>query len=143
MASILSVLGVRLQSPARDAYELDELVGEVVGPSPDLASMSVRKRRAHFTFGGCLAEVTDVEAGSRSTRTLAVEAADPGLVRAAVEELGLWSRPNVSFPRGLKTLVGFGARRWRSSTSARTRSSSTSPSGRRTAPGVSWSTGPR
>ena len=36
----------------------------------------------------------------------------PHVVRTAVEELGLWSRPNVSFPRGLKALVGFGARRY-------------------------------
>jgi exopolyphosphatase/guanosine-5'-triphosphate,3'-diphosphate pyrophosphatase len=52
VASVLSVLGVRVPRPARDAYELDELVGEVVGPSPDLLPVSLRKRRAHFTFGG-------------------------------------------------------------------------------------------
>ena len=59
-----------------------------------------------------MAELTDVRAGSLATRTIAVETEDPALVRAAVEELGLWSRPNVSFPRGLKALVGFGAHRY-------------------------------
>ena len=48
---------------------------------------------------------------------------------AAVRELGLGGRQNVSFARGLKALVGFGACGTRSSTSARTRSSSTSASG--------------
>ena len=41
-----------------------------------------------------------------------MESEDPALVIAAVRELGLGSRRNVSFPRGLKSLVGFGGRRY-------------------------------
>ena len=112
VASLLSALDAALPALGRDAYDLDELVDEVVRPSADLLVVSVHKRRVHFTLGGCMAELTDVRAGSRATRTIAVEAEDPALVRAAVEELGLWSRQNVSFPRGLKALVGFVARRY-------------------------------
>ena len=78
-------------------------------PSADLLSVPVHKRRAHYTVGGCTAELTEVRTGALTTRTLAVEDEDPALVRATVEKLGLWSRPNVSFPRGLEALVGFGA----------------------------------
>ena len=112
VAELLVALDVVVPALAREAYKLDELVDEVVHPSAELLSVSVHKRRAHYALGGCMAELTDVRAGSRATRTIAVEAEDPGLVRTAVEELGLWSRPNVSFPRGLKALVGFGARRY-------------------------------
>jgi exopolyphosphatase / guanosine-5'-triphosphate,3'-diphosphate pyrophosphatase len=112
VTSLLSALDVALPPLGRDAYDLDELVEEVVRPNADLLAVSVHKRRVHYALGGCMAELTDVRAASRATRTIAVEAEDPALVRAAVEELGLWSRPNVSFPRGLKALVGFGTRRY-------------------------------
>jgi exopolyphosphatase / guanosine-5'-triphosphate,3'-diphosphate pyrophosphatase len=107
VAELLAALDVAVPALDRNAYDLDELVDELVRPSADLFSVSVHKRRAHYALAGCMAELTDVLAGSRATRTIAVEAEDPALVRAAVEELGLWSRPNVSFPRGLKALVGF------------------------------------
>ena len=112
IASFLTAVGVTVPAPHRDAYELDELVEEVVRPSPHLRAVSVRKRRVHYTFGGCLAELTNVETGSEATRTLALESEDPALLRAAVDGLGLSSRPNVSFPRWLKALVGFGAHRY-------------------------------
>ena len=112
VADLFLALGAAVPALTRDAYDLDQLVDEVVRPSADLLSVSVHKRRAHYTFAGCMAELTDVRAGSLATRTIAVETEDPTLVRPAVEELGLWSRPNVSFPRGLKALVGFGAHRY-------------------------------
>jgi exopolyphosphatase/guanosine-5'-triphosphate,3'-diphosphate pyrophosphatase len=112
VAALLAALDVALPTFSRDAYGLDALVDEVVRPSADLLSVSVHKRRAHYELSGCMAELTEVRAGSLAIRTIAVEDEDPALVRTAVEELGLWSRTNVSFPRGLKALVGFGARRY-------------------------------
>jgi hypothetical protein len=47
-----------------------------------------------------------VRSGPRTTRTVAVEDDDPRIVRSTVEALGLWSRSNVSFPRGLAGLAG-------------------------------------
>jgi exopolyphosphatase/guanosine-5'-triphosphate,3'-diphosphate pyrophosphatase len=52
-----------------------------------------------------MAELSEVTAGSRSARTIAVEAEDPELVAATVRELQLAARPNVCLARGLKTLV--------------------------------------
>jgi exopolyphosphatase / guanosine-5'-triphosphate,3'-diphosphate pyrophosphatase len=52
-----------------------------------------------------MAELTDVHAADRFTRTIAIESEQPAYVIAAVRELGLDSRPNVSFPQGLKALV--------------------------------------
>jgi exopolyphosphatase/guanosine-5'-triphosphate,3'-diphosphate pyrophosphatase len=59
-----------------------------------------------------MTELTDVTTDHRTTRTIAVEAENPALVTATVRELGLGARRNVCMARGLKTLVGFGARRY-------------------------------
>ncbi|HSF62721.1 MAG TPA: hypothetical protein VLA69_13570 [Gaiellaceae bacterium] len=112
ITSLLSALDVTVPALRRHEYGLDELVDDVVRPSADLLSVPVHKRRAHYTFGGCMAELTEVRTGQKATRTLAVESEDPARVRVAVEDLGLGSLPNVSFPRGLMALVGFGARRY-------------------------------
>jgi exopolyphosphatase / guanosine-5'-triphosphate,3'-diphosphate pyrophosphatase len=111
VASLLSALGVEAPALARDAYELDELVG-IVSQSSDLIVLPVHKRRAHYTFGGCAAELTAVRTDALTTRTIAVESEDPALVRAALRELELESQPNVSFPRGLAALMGFGTQRY-------------------------------
>jgi len=103
----LQALGVSA-TPARSVSTVDDLVRL----SAELVAVPVRKRRVHYTLSGCMAELTDVQAEDRATRTIAVESEDPVRVIAAVRELGLGARPNVSFPRGLKTLLGVGAHRY-------------------------------
>ena len=87
-------------------------VDDLVAVSKALVAVPVRKRRMHYMLAGCMAELTEVKTETRATRTIAVEAEDPARVIAAVRELGLSSRSNVSFPRGLKTLLGLGSRRY-------------------------------
>jgi exopolyphosphatase/guanosine-5'-triphosphate,3'-diphosphate pyrophosphatase len=85
-----------------DRYDIDDLAraaGGVVRVVP------VHKLRRHCTINGCMAELTDLRSGDRSTRTVAIESEDPARVIAAVRELGLGSRPNLSVPRALKALV--------------------------------------
>jgi exopolyphosphatase/guanosine-5'-triphosphate,3'-diphosphate pyrophosphatase len=103
----LEALGVHVLT-APSVHRVEDLV--VVGRG--LVAVPVRKRRAHYTLSGSMAELTDVQAESRTTRTIAVEDEDPARVIAAVRELGLGERPNVSFPRGLKTLLGLDAHRY-------------------------------
>jgi exopolyphosphatase / guanosine-5'-triphosphate,3'-diphosphate pyrophosphatase len=112
VGSVLESLRVPVPRLDRTAYTLDELLDEVVRPSPDLAAVEVHKKRARYTIGGSLSELTDVRTDRGSTRTIAVESDDPARVITTVRELGLDSRPNVNFPRGLKELVGFGGRRY-------------------------------
>jgi exopolyphosphatase / guanosine-5'-triphosphate,3'-diphosphate pyrophosphatase len=78
----------------------------------DVLAVEVHKRRARCTLDGCMAELSEVRTDKGSTRTIAVESEDPGLVLAAVRSLGLAARTNVCMARGLKTLVGFGAKRF-------------------------------
>lgn len=106
VAVVLDALGAHGTELTRDTYTLEQLVAEVVGPDPALADVAVHKRRVHYEFGGCMAELSEIKAALRTTRTIAVETEDPALVSAAVRELQLAGRPNVCLARGLKTLLG-------------------------------------
>ncbi|HEY1279599.1 MAG TPA: hypothetical protein VGF22_08015 [Acidimicrobiales bacterium] len=59
-----------------------------------------------------MVELTEVRAGGTTTHTLALESPDPALVSATIRKFGLEGRRNVSVAPGLKTMVGFGARRY-------------------------------
>jgi exopolyphosphatase/guanosine-5'-triphosphate,3'-diphosphate pyrophosphatase len=109
VGAVLAALRVTAPAFERDAYTLDQLLDEIVRPRDDLRSVPVHKRRQRYTIGGCTSELTDVRADGSSTRTIALETEDAARVIAAVRELGLESRPNTSYPRGLKALLGFGA----------------------------------
>ena len=106
---VLAALGVTGLALDRPAYTLEELIAEVVDPSPDLRAVEVHKHRDHFTVGGAMAELSAISAEGMETRTIAVESEDPALVVAAVRELGFPLEPNVCLARGLKAMVGFGA----------------------------------
>jgi exopolyphosphatase/guanosine-5'-triphosphate,3'-diphosphate pyrophosphatase len=109
--AVTEALGTVPPPSPRAEYELDQLIDELVSPSPDLSAVRVRKRRAHYTIGGCMAELSEVSALEARRRTIGIESEDPDLVRATIRELGLESRANVSLPRELKALAA-GARRY-------------------------------
>jgi exopolyphosphatase/guanosine-5'-triphosphate,3'-diphosphate pyrophosphatase len=110
--ALIEALGATVPTPARSEYALDELVDDVIRPSPDLLAVAVHKHRRHYTLGGCMAELSELRAGSATRTTIAVESEDPARVSAVVRELGLAARPNVNVPRELKALLGFGSRRY-------------------------------
>ncbi len=110
--AVLETLGAEAPPLGRSVYTLDQLVEEVVGPSPGLLAVAVHKRREHYTIGGCMAERSEVRTEQGARRTIAVESEDPARVIAAVRELGLSARRNVCLARGLKALVGLGAKRY-------------------------------
>ena len=108
---VFATLAIPIPALARAEYTLDQLLDELVDPNRSLQAVRVYKRRVHYAVGGCMAEVTEVSADGRATRTVAIEAEDPDRVIATVREFGLASPPNVCFPRGLKALLGIQAQR--------------------------------
>ena len=98
---------LRLDTPplARDAYTLDQFIDELASPGSGIRAVRVHKRRTRYSFGGCMAELTDVVADGRSTRTIAIESEDPAAVIAAVRDVGLGDYLNTSYPRGLAALI--------------------------------------
>ncbi len=102
---VCAALQVAPPSP-RPVYTLEQLEAELTHPSRGVRVVRVHKKRRRHTVGGCLAEVTEVIADSQATRTVAIEFEDPARVQAAVRDMGLDRFENVSYPRGLKRLVG-------------------------------------
>jgi exopolyphosphatase / guanosine-5'-triphosphate,3'-diphosphate pyrophosphatase len=78
---------------------------DLVGLDSSIRAVPVHKTRRHFTVEGCMAELTDLRIEGRSTQTIAIESENAPRVITAVRVLGLDSRPNVSVPEALKTLI--------------------------------------
>lgn len=107
-AEIAKVFGAfRVEPPAfaRTAYTLEQFVNELVKPSRHLRAVDVKKVRTGYTINGCIAEMAEVTADGRKTRTVAIESEDPAKVIATVRELALDRLPNINYLRGLKNLV--------------------------------------
>jgi len=104
-AKVLEALRLPLPTPARANYTLDELIAQFAAPGGAVRAVKVHKRRTRYTVGGCMAELSEVEANGRPTRTLAVEAEDAAGVMRTVRELGLGGYTNTSYPRGLAALI--------------------------------------
>ncbi len=141
--SVLGGLHVAVPPLARTAYTLGELVDELVRPSDELLAVEVHKRRERYAIRGFMAELTEVCTESVSTRTIAVESEDPSRVLATVRELGLGRFRTSAFPAGSRRSWALARLGTQWSTSARTRSSFSSPSGRPMAAGEAWMIAPR
>ena len=111
VSAVLDALGLDAHELGRSQSSRSELLAKVVGPNPRLRAVDVHKTRRRFTIDGCMAELTDVDVDGSRTHTVAIESEDAELVIGTVRRLGLVSRPNTSFVRGLEALVGFGAGR--------------------------------
>ena len=99
--AVFAALGIAPPPLTRATYD----VADIAAASTAVRLVAVHKTRRHYTVAGAMAELTDIRAGDRATRTIAVESDVPADVVAAVRELGLEGRPNVNVPRGLRELV--------------------------------------
>lgn len=99
-----------IEAPAltRPGYTMEQFIDELAKPGDRLRVVNVHKKRARYTVDGCMAEMTDVTADGKTTRTVALELADPDHVIATVRKIGLGGFENINYPRGLKQLVGMG-----------------------------------
>jgi exopolyphosphatase / guanosine-5'-triphosphate,3'-diphosphate pyrophosphatase len=110
--AVMKALGMATAQLARAAYALDQLIDELVTPSADLRSVSLHKRRAHYTIADCMAELSEIHVNGVERRTICIESENAARVIAAVRELNLESRPNMSLERELEALVAHPARRY-------------------------------
>ena len=105
VSEVLEALEVPAPKLTRAAYSRDEFLNELVRPNDLARVVKVHKRRNRFTVGDCMAELADVVADGRSTRTLAIESEDAGAVIAAVRGIGLDGFVNTSYARWLSGLI--------------------------------------
>ena len=61
---LLHGLQARPSEPTRPEYTIDEFIADLVEPNPLLRAVPVHKRRTHYTFEGCMTEVTDMQTGA-------------------------------------------------------------------------------
>ena len=108
VATVCAALAVA-PVPRRDAYALEPLQAELTHPSRRVRATPIHKKRQRYSVGGCFAEMTELAADGRATRTVAIESEDPARVWAAVREMGLERFENLSYPRGLKRLLAWPA----------------------------------
>ena len=103
---VLHQLGLLPPSLARADYTLEQFIADLIKPDQRLREVGVHKRRVRYTVEGCISEMTEIVADGKKIRTVALELEDPAKVIAAVRKLGLDRFQNISYPRGLKQLVG-------------------------------------
>ena len=90
----------------RAEYTQEQFIDELVTPHELLRVVRLHKKRARYTVGGCMSEMTEVIADGKHSRTVAFELEDPARVIATVRDLKLDGFENTSYPRGLKQLLG-------------------------------------
>ena len=105
VAKVFEALRLEPLPLRRTSYSLEEFINELAVPSGRIRAVSVHKRRTRYTVGGCMAELSEVVADGKPTRTVAVESEDAAAVIAAVRSLGLSGYVNTSYPRGLAALI--------------------------------------
>jgi len=104
-AKVLEALRLPIPTPIRASYTLGEFIAQFAAPGGAIRAVKVHKRRTRYTVGGCMAELSEVVANGKPTRTIAVESEDAAGVMRAVRELGLGGYTNTSYPRGLTALI--------------------------------------
>jgi len=103
---VFSALGVVAPPLTRADYTIEQFVKELAEPGDRLRVVNVHKKRTRYKIDGCMAEMTEVIADGRKTRTVALELEDSARVIATVRKLGLDGSENINYPRGLKQLIG-------------------------------------
>jgi exopolyphosphatase/guanosine-5'-triphosphate,3'-diphosphate pyrophosphatase len=106
VASARSALGLPVSPALAGGLSLEQFLSEIALPGGPVRVVNVSKTRKRYTFLGCVSELTDLVANGKSVRTVAIEDADASKVIAAVRAMGLERYPNVSYPIGLKQLLG-------------------------------------
>ena len=104
-AKVFASLDLAAPLLVRDAYTLDQFVGELAVPGRVLRPVRVHKRRVRYTVAGCISELSDIRADRKETRTIAIEAEGAAAVVYAVASVGLAGYLNTNYMSGLKALL--------------------------------------
>lgn len=103
---VFAILGVATPKLERAEYTVHQMMEELMRPVAGMRVVNVHKTRTRYTVEGCMAEWAQVTVDGKDTHTIAMELEDGARVIATVHKLGLDRYENISYPRGLKRLVG-------------------------------------
>ena len=103
---VFPAFGVEMPPRKRESYTLEQFLGELVRPHPQLVPVRVFKRRFAFTVNDCITEIAEIEINGAGLQTVAVESVDAPAIRKAMEMLGLEAYENVNYLRAIKRVIG-------------------------------------
>ena len=106
LLEILSFLKVDLTIEAEE-ISFDEFK-RLAADCPDLAFVTVEKKRYGFSVNGVICEYAYVWLNGAQIESACCESEDYGAMRAAVEALGIAEMPNVNYLKAIKRVIGFG-----------------------------------
>jgi len=69
-AKVLEALRLPIPAALRASYTLDAFIEQFAAPGGAIRAVKVHKRRTRYTVGGCMAELSEVVANGKPTRTL-------------------------------------------------------------------------
>lgn len=105
LEEVLSALHLPPEHEPHRTYSSDEFFKRFITPGCGVRVVQVHKRRVRYIVDGCMAELSDVTANGRPSRTIAVESEDGVAVLRAVRGLGLSGYVNTNYPRALSALI--------------------------------------
>lgn len=91
---------------SRDSYTIEQFFDTLIVAQPALRVARVDKSRRGFIFQGCIAEFVRLSVDLHPLQSFSLEHQDRRLILAALEQLGLDSHANTSYPLGLKRVLG-------------------------------------
>ena len=104
--SLRQALGLPAGSAADEGMTLERLLAELTASDGPVRTVYVGKARTRYHVQGCVAERTEVIVDGAVLRTIAIEDEDPNKVISAVRAMGLAHFPNISYPKGLRQVIG-------------------------------------
>lgn len=105
LAGLAAVIATPLGPPPDRVETMDQLLDGWLLASGQVQAIYVHKRRVRYVIGGCTAELTDVVADGRATRTIAIESEDAAAVTAAIRSVGLDGYLNTNYERALPAIL--------------------------------------
>ncbi len=105
-ADVFTAFGVEIPELERDDYTLEQFLGEVVEPHPDLLAVNILKRRFAFTVNEVIAEWAKVLINGALIETVCLESVHVEKILEAMKIIGVEDSENVNYLLAIKRVVG-------------------------------------
>jgi len=101
---VLRTLHVRKPLAMRDHYTHHQFLNEIVASNPKLSLVDVKKKRRCYTLEGAEVELSELQVGNQTVKTIAVESEKPQNVQKVLKLLELNNLPNTNYIKALKKM---------------------------------------
>jgi hypothetical protein len=103
---LLDVWGIERHVFGKGPFEAEAFLSEIVDRIPDLRAVPIQKRHEGFEVQGAKCKFTRILGLDEPFESFCIEHEDPEIVMQVIRELGLDTRDNINYPKGLKQVLG-------------------------------------